>query len=64
MRIVDGPDEVHLLQLGKNENKRGKFLLDRIQWQIKKGEEMAKTHGIVRKDPLELNRVSGGKSKL
>lgn len=63
MRIVDGPDEVHLIQLGRNENKRGKFLLERIEWQKKKGDEMGKKYGITRKDPLELNRVSG-KSKL
>ncbi|KAK8213435.1 hypothetical protein M8818_002736 [Zalaria obscura] len=64
MRIVDGPDEVHLLQLGKNENKRGKFLLDRIEWQKQKGDEMAKKYGITRRDPLQLDRVSGTKSKL
>ena len=63
MRIVDGPDEVHLVQLGKNENKRGKFLLERIEWQKRKGDEMGKKYGITRKDPLELNRVAG-KSKL
>ena len=30
MRIVDGPDEVHMLQLGRNENKRGDALRKRI----------------------------------
>lgn len=65
MRIVDGPDEVHLVQLGKNENKRGKFLLERIEWQKAKAAEMAKKYGVMRKDPLELNRVSGqSKAKL
>ncbi|PSK56506.1 hypothetical protein B9Z65_6130 [Elsinoe australis] len=63
MRIVDGPDEVHLLQLGRNENKRGKFCLERIEWQKKRGEEMGKKYGLTKKDPLALNRVSG-KSKL
>ena len=63
MRIVDGPDEVHLLQLGKSENKRGGFLLERIEWQKKRGEELGRRYGLTKKDPLELNRVSG-KSKL
>lgn len=63
MRIVDGPDEVHLLQLGRNENKRGKFCLERIEWQKKRGEEMGRKYGLTKKDPLALNRVSG-KSKL
>ncbi|KAF2219729.1 acyl-CoA dehydrogenase/oxidase [Elsinoe ampelina] len=63
MRIVDGPDEVHLLQLGRNENKRGQFCLERIEWQKKRGEEMGKKYGLQKKDPLALNRVAG-KSKL
>jgi len=63
MRIVDGPDEVHLLQLGRNENKRGRFCLDRIEWQMKRGQEIAKKYAVVLKDPLQLDRVSG-KAKL
>jgi acyl-CoA dehydrogenase len=64
MRIVDGPDEVHLLQLGRNENKRGKFLLDRLAWQKKKSEEMASKHGIKLRDVLQLDRVMSEKAKL
>ncbi|KAK4925283.1 hypothetical protein LTR28_012268 [Elasticomyces elasticus] len=64
MRIVDGPDEVHLVQLGRNENKRGKFLLERIQWQKKKGEEYAKRHGMTPKDVLALGRTGEQKAKL
>lgn len=30
LRLADGPDEVHLAQLGKNENKRGKEITERI----------------------------------
>jgi acyl-CoA dehydrogenase len=56
MRIVDGPDEVHLLQLGKNENKRGKQMLEKLQWQIKRTEEMAKAYGMQRRDVLQLDR--------
>jgi len=63
MRIVDGPDEVHLIQLGKNENKRGKWCFDRIEWQKKKGQEIAKKYSTALKDPLQLDRVMG-KAKL
>ncbi|TKA73180.1 hypothetical protein B0A49_02758 [Cryomyces minteri] len=63
MRIVDGPDEVHLMQLGRNENKRGVGLKERIDWQTKKTAEIFKQYGVERPDPLALNRVSG-KAKL
>merc|ERR1712059_170059 len=56
MKIVDGPDEVHLIQLGRNENKRGGWLLEKIEWQKKKGDEMAKAYGITRRDVLQLDR--------
>jgi acyl-CoA dehydrogenase len=63
MRIVDGPDEVHLLQLGKNENKRGKMLLGKLEWQKNRTDEMAKAYGITRKDVLQLDREHS-KAKL
>ena len=63
MRIVDGPDEVHLLQLGKNENKRGKAMLDKLRWQEKRTDEMSKAYGIQRRDVLQLDRQHS-KSKL
>ncbi|KIW88797.1 uncharacterized protein Z519_10844 [Cladophialophora bantiana CBS 173.52] len=64
MRIVDGPDEVHILQLGRNENKRGPALLKRIEAQKKKTQELFRQYGLEAKDPLALKRVSGGQSKL
>lgn len=63
MRIVDGPDEVHILQLGRNENKRGVPLGERIEAQRKKGDELFAAAGMTRVDPLSLERVSG-KAKL
>merc|ERR1712029_1080108 len=63
MKIVDGPDEVHLIQLGRNENKRGGWLLEKIEWQKKKGDEMAKAYGITRRDVLQLDREHA-KAKL
>ena len=56
MRIVDGPDEVHMLQLGRNENKRGKFLFEKIEWQKKRSGEMARSYGIEKRDLLQLDR--------
>ncbi|KAH0354550.1 acyl-CoA dehydrogenase NM domain-like protein, partial [Aureobasidium melanogenum] len=64
MRIVDGPDEVHLLQLGRNENKRAKFLLDRLTRQKQTSEEMAAQYGLKLKDVLLLDRVASEKAKL
>lgn len=64
MRIVDGPDEVHLMQLGRNENKRGKTLFEKIEWQKEKSMQMASKYGVTTLDPLQLNRVNSEKSKL
>ncbi|OQO04567.1 hypothetical protein B0A48_09489 [Cryoendolithus antarcticus] len=63
MRIVDGPDEVHLMQLAKNENKRGKAMYEKIEWQKRKTDEMAKTFGVTRRDVLQLDREHS-KSRL
>ncbi|OCK89718.1 acyl-CoA dehydrogenase NM domain-like protein [Cenococcum geophilum 1.58] len=64
MRIVDGPDEVHILQLGKNENKRGPAHKVRIEAQQKKSEGLLAKYGIQKTDLLQLNRVNGKVSKL
>lgn len=63
MRIVDGPDEVHLLQLGRNENKRGQFLLGKHKWQGARTDEMCKKYGMTRRDVLQLDREHA-KAKL
>ncbi|KAH8805126.1 acyl-CoA dehydrogenase [Xylogone sp. PMI_703] len=63
MRIVDGPDEVHMLQLGRNETKRGPNLHKKIEAQKQKSKELLARYGLQHKDVLELNRVSG-KAKL
>lgn len=64
MRIVDGPDEVHLQQLGKNENRRAKVVLEKLSKQKAKTEELMRAFNVTKRDPLELNRVSSGVSKL
>ncbi|KAF2434846.1 acyl-CoA dehydrogenase [Tothia fuscella] len=64
MRIVDGPDEVHMLQLGKNENKRAEFAAKKIEFQRIKGLRLLEERGLKPVDPLFLGRVSGGVAKL
>lgn len=64
MRIVDGPDEVHLLQLGRNENKRGPAHKKRLEAQRAKGLDLCRQYGIEPKDPLYLGKSVGGTSKL
>jgi acyl-CoA dehydrogenase len=59
MRIVDGPDEVHLLQLGRNENKRGKIVQDKLEKQRVATEALLDKYGLSKKDPLYLGRTTG-----
>ncbi|PUU83331.1 acyl-CoA dehydrogenase/oxidase [Tuber borchii] len=46
LRIADGPDEVHLNQLGRTENKRSKEIEDKIAMQTKKTQELMQEFGI------------------
>ncbi|KAI9661585.1 MAG: hypothetical protein M1821_008823 [Bathelium mastoideum] len=64
MRIVDGPDEVHLLQMGRNENRRADALRRKLAWQKEEAARVAERYGVKKRDPLQLDRVSGGKAKL
>jgi acyl-CoA dehydrogenase len=59
MRIVDGPDEVHMLQLGRNENKRGKIVTEKIAKQQAASEALLKKYGLSVQDPLYLGRTTG-----
>jgi len=45
LRIADGPDEVHLSQLGKKENKRGKDLLKKLQLQSERADKLFLKYG-------------------
>ncbi len=40
LRIADGPDEVHLQQMGKNENKRGREVREKLDRQKAIGEKL------------------------
>ncbi len=63
MRIVDGPDEIHLFQLGRNEIKNGRALNGRIEAQKATTSDLFRKYALAQEDPLALNRSSGG-SKL
>lgn len=63
MRIVDGPDEVHILQIGKNEARKGPALLAKLQSQKSKTSQLLAQYGLVEQDVLELNRIPAS-SKL
>ncbi|KAI1377299.1 acyl-CoA dehydrogenase NM domain-like protein [Hypoxylon crocopeplum] len=51
LRLADGPDEVHLQQMGRNENKRGKDVAQRIAWQTDRTEQLLKQYGVKRFQP-------------
>jgi len=40
LRIADGPDEVHLQQMGKNENKRAPFVVQKFEMQQRESERL------------------------
>ncbi|KAH6611325.1 hypothetical protein Trco_001345 [Trichoderma cornu-damae] len=46
LRLADGPDEVHLQQMGRNENRRGKETAAKLQWQKAKTEELLRRYGV------------------
>jgi acyl-CoA dehydrogenase len=59
MRIVDGPDEVHLFQLGRNEIRNGLALKGRIDAQKARSLELFRDYRVSQEDRLSLNRTSG-----
>ena len=52
LRIADGPDEVHLQQMGKNENKRGKSVIEKLEAQKREGERLLREYGVQAKSKL------------
>ncbi|KAK0720650.1 acyl-CoA dehydrogenase/oxidase [Lasiosphaeris hirsuta] len=48
LRLADGPDEVHLQQMGRNENKRGKAVAAKITRQREKTETLLKHYQVTR----------------
>jgi acyl-CoA dehydrogenase len=51
VRLADGPDEVHLQQLGRNENKRGAEVTALILKQKKTVQDLFVTYGVSRGQP-------------
>ena len=52
MRFADGPDEVHLQQMGRNENKRGKEVRQKLDRQKELSEKLLKEYGLQAKSML------------
>ena len=46
LRIADGPDEVHLQQMGRNENKRGREVREKLERQRKMADRLVKQAGV------------------
>ncbi|KAL9611438.1 MAG: hypothetical protein Q9167_003912 [Letrouitia subvulpina] len=46
LRIADGPDEVHLQQMGKNENKRHQEVVEKLKRQKEKADRMLSARGV------------------
>ncbi len=51
LRLADGPDEVHLNQMGRNENKKGKAVAEKILGQKAKTEQLLKQYGVRKNEP-------------
>ncbi|CAK7568500.1 MAG: hypothetical protein SEPTF4163_006493 [Sporothrix epigloea] len=51
LRLADGPDEVHLAQMGRHENKRGETVTQQIKWQQAKSTQMLKERGLTKLEP-------------
>lgn len=51
LRLADGPDEVHLQQMGRNENKRGREVTEKIARQTQKTEELLRKYGVTKAQP-------------
>lgn len=51
LRLADGPDEVHLQQMGRNENKRGGAVTERILGQKAKTAELLKKYNVSAVEP-------------
>ena len=45
LRIADGPDEVHLQQMGRYESKRGEGVRERLERQRERGDALVKKDG-------------------
>jgi acyl-CoA dehydrogenase len=51
LRLADGPDEVHLQQMGRNENKRGAQVTANIQKQVEITNQLFAKYGVKSSQP-------------
>lgn len=51
LRLADGPDEVHLQQMGRNENRRAGAVTEKIAMQREKTEALLKQYGVQKAQP-------------
>lgn len=51
LRLADGPDEVHLQQMGRNENKRGPAAAQKVLAQRQKTDELLRRNGLTLLQP-------------
>jgi acyl-CoA dehydrogenase len=57
LRIADGPDEVHLQQMGRNENKRGKEVTELINRQKEATQRLFAKYGVQHVEPGQKSRL-------
>ena len=58
LRIADGPDEVHLAQMGRRENKQRKqSAAKKIQWQQKEAVRLMKKYGVEDQGMMKLRSM-------
>jgi len=57
LRLADGPDEVHLAQMGKNENKRGAAVTAQINGQKEASEKLFAKYKLQRYEPGPRSRL-------
>lgn len=57
LRLADGPDEVHLAQMGRNENKRGAAVTAMINGQKEASEKLFAKYNLKRLEPGPKSRL-------
>jgi acyl-CoA dehydrogenase len=64
LALVDGPTEVHMLQLGRNENKRAPGVMRELEAQKAAQLRMLTEKGLEKRDLLYIGKSTGSASKL
>jgi acyl-CoA dehydrogenase len=64
LRLADGPDEVHLQQLGKNENKRGQEVTAKIKKQNEYTQRLLQQYNVKHTEPGPRVHMGNVKSQL